>query len=316
MIQVSRDSEPLAAMSPVAPTGPVLVASDGDADVGEALCAAARMASGALGAAVEVVGVCEPPPMVGTEVVEVPRPSRELEARRMALFQADVARTLSVSPSGDPSWPVTVLAGSPSRTLAGHAAARQASLLVMGLGRHSPLDRLFGRETTVATLRDTTVPVLAVGPSFPRHPSHAVVGVDFGEASTRAAHLALRFLAPGGRLSLVHVAPRFARPVEGWERWDAEYAGTLPALFERLVARLDPPPEILVETVVLRGDPAATLLARVQQERAPLLAVGAERVGVVDRLLVGSVATSLLRTARSGMLVVRGPVKQPRHPGT
>jgi nucleotide-binding universal stress UspA family protein len=58
--------------------------------------------------------------------------------------------------------------------------------------------------------------------------------------------------------------------------------------------------------VVLRGDPAATLLARVQQERAPLLAVGAERVGAVDRLLVGSVATSLLRTARSGMLVVRG----------
>ena len=81
------------------------------------------------------------------------------------------------------------------------------------------------------------------------------------------------WLAPGGRLSLVHVAPRFARPVEGWERWDAEYAGTLPALFERLVARLDPPPEILVETVVLRGDPAATLLARVQQERRrwPLL---------------------------------------------
>jgi nucleotide-binding universal stress UspA family protein len=304
MIQVSRDSEPLAAVSPVAPTGPVLVASDGDADVGEALCVAARMASGALGSAVEVVGVCEPPPVLGTEVVEVPRPSRELEARRMALVRADVARTLSVSPSGDPSWPVTVLAGAPSRTLAGHAAARRASLLVMGLGRHSPLDRLFGRETTVATLRDTTVPVLAV------------VGVDFGEASTRAAQLALRFLAPGGRLSLVHVAPRFARPVEGWERWDAEYAGTLPALFERLVARLDPPPEIQVETVVLRGDPAATLLARVQQERAPLLAVGAERVGVVDRLLVGSVATSLLRTVRSGMLVVRGPGERPRGPGT
>jgi nucleotide-binding universal stress UspA family protein len=306
MIQVSRETDPLAEVPLMAGTGPVLLASDGDADVGEALCAAARMASGALGAAVEVVSVCEPPPVVGAEVVEVPRPSLELEARRMALLRADVARTLSVSESGDPSWPVTMLAGAPSRTLAAHAAARQAALLVMGLGRHSPLDRLFGRETTVATLRNTTVPVLAVGPSFPRHPSHAVVGVDFGEASTRAARLALRFLAPGGRLSLVHVAPRFARPVEGWEQWDAEYAGTLPRLFEALVARLAAPAGITVETVMLRGDPAATLLARVQQERAPLLAVGAERVGVVDRLLVGSVATSLLRTARSGVLVVRG----------
>jgi nucleotide-binding universal stress UspA family protein len=264
------------------------------------------MAAGALGTAVEVVSVCEPPSVVGAEVVEVPRPLLELEARRMALVRADVARTLSVSPSGDPAWPVTVLAGAPSRTLAAHAAARQASLLVMGLGRHSPLDRLFGRETTVATVRDTTVPVLAVGSSFPRQPAHAVVGVDFGEASTRAARLALRFLAPGGRLSLVHVAPRFARPVEGWEQWDAEYAGTLPRLFEGLVARLAVPVGISVETAMLRGDPAPTLLARVQQERAPLLAVGAERVGVVDRLLVGSVATSLLRTARCGVLVVRG----------
>jgi nucleotide-binding universal stress UspA family protein len=236
----------------------------------------------------------------------LPAPSAALMAQRVALLRGDVARALSVSPSGSPQWPLTVLAGTPSHTLAAHATACHASLLVMGLGRHSPLDRLFGRDTALATLRETAVPLLAVGQAYPRVLSHVVVGVDFGAASTAAAALALRLLAPGGRLSLVHVAPRFARPVEGWEQWDAEYAGSLPALFQALVSRLAVPAETAVDTVMLRGDPAATLLARAQQERAPLLAVGAEHLGVVDRLLVGSVATSLLRTARCGVLVVRG----------
>lgn len=279
----------------------MLVASDGSADSAEPLFAAARVVARALGAPVEVVAVRESP-TAGT----LPLPSAQLEARRTALLDADVARALSVSPSGNPAWPRVMLAGAPARALAAHATARRAAMLVMGLGRHSPLDRLFGRETTVATVRETAAPVLAVGQGFPQAPAHAVVGVDFGAAAEAAAALALRLLAPGGRLSLVHVAPRFPRPAEGWEQWDAEYAGSLPPLFAALVARLRVPPEVTVDTVTLRGDPAPTLLAWVQQERAPLLAVGTERVGVVDRLLVGSVATSLLRTARSGVLVVRG----------
>lgn len=306
MIQLPDSQRADAGVPMPAAGGGVLVASDGSAESAESLCAAARVAAEALGVGVEVVAVCEPPAVAGTEVVEVPTPSALLVERRKALLRADVTRALSISPSGSPDWPLAVLAGPPSRTLAAHAAARHASLLVMGLGRHSPLDRLFGRETAVSTLRETTVPVLAVGQAFPRAPAHAVVGVDFGAASARAAALALRLLAPGGRLTLVHVAPQFARPVEGWEQWDAEYAGSLPALFEGLVRRLAVPAGTTVETVMLRGEPAATLLARVQQERTPLLAVGAERLGVVDRLLVGSVATSLLRTARCGVLVVRG----------
>ena len=48
-------------------------------------------------------------------------------------------------------------------------------MLVMGIGRHSPLDRLFGTETTLATLRESAVPVLAVGMNFPAAPMRVVV---------------------------------------------------------------------------------------------------------------------------------------------
>lgn len=304
MIDLERPLRDAAAAPWPASGGPVLVASDGSADAGEALFVAARMAADALGGAVEVVTVCEPPPALGGAGTALPAPVPQLERRRQEALHRDVERALSVASSGNPAWPLTVVAGPVAPTLAAHAAARHAALLVMGLGRHSPLDRLFGRDTAVATLREAAAPVLAVGQSFPRRPDHAVVGVDFGSASERAAALALRLLPPGGRLSLVHVSPRFARPVEGWEQWDAEYAGTLPRLFEGLVARLDAPPGITVDTVVLRGDPAPTLLAWVQQERAPLLAVGAQHLGAVDRVLVGSVATRLLRTARCGVLAV------------
>jgi nucleotide-binding universal stress UspA family protein len=199
---------------------------------------------------------------------------------------------------------VEVLLGSPSRLLATEARRRHASVIVMGIGRHNPLDRLFGTETTLATLRESRVPVLAVGPSFPTHPVHAVVGLDFSAASVQAARLAARLVAPNGRLTLVHVRPRFEHPSDDWQAWDADYGRTLPPLFDEVRAQLEPPDGVLVETVTVRGDPAASLLSLARQAQCDLIAVGTQRHGVLERMVVGSVATRVLRTARCGVLAV------------
>jgi nucleotide-binding universal stress UspA family protein len=61
---------------------------------------------------------------------------------------------------------------------------------------------------------------------------------------------------------------------------------------------------MLVETVTVRGDPAASLLSYMQQSQAELLAVGTQRHGFLERLVVGSVATRVLRAARRGVLAV------------
>lgn len=297
-IPLSASSRPAALVG-----GPVFVASDGTAVSHEALFTAGRLVSSAFGGAVEVIGVCEPIPGVAAGMDVLPVPAELDEARRAGMLD-DLRRSVNISAAGDPGWPISVLLGSPPRALAAEAERRGASMLVMGIGRHNPLDRLFGTETTLATLRESRVPVLAVGPNFPAVPSHAVVGLDFSVASIQAARLALLLLAPGGHLTLVHVRPRFEHPSADWQAWDADYGRTLPPLFEKVAAQLEVPAGITLETVTVRGDPAPALLAYAQQSNADLVAVGTQRHSFFERLVVGSVATRVLRTARVGVLAV------------
>ncbi|QJR36936.1 universal stress protein [Gemmatimonas groenlandica] len=283
--------------------GPVLVACDGASASSEALFNAGRLAIRALGGPLQVLGVCEPTPGVaaGMDVLLVPA---ELDEARRALMVEDVRRAISISAAGDPAWDVDVQLGSPARLLATEAFRRHASVIVMGIGRHNPLDRLFGTETTLATLRESRVPVLAVCPSFPTTPTHAVVGLDFSAASVQSARLAARLLAPNGRLTLVHVRPRFEHPSADWQAWDADYGRTLPPLFDQVRTQLDPPEGVTVDTVTVRGDPASSLLSFAQQAQCDLIAVGTQRHSFLERLMVGSVATRVLRTARCGVLAV------------
>ncbi len=283
--------------------GPVFVACDGAPVSSEALFNAGRLATHAFGGVLEVFGVCEPTPGVAAGMDVLPVPAELDEARRASMLE-DVRRAISISDAGDPSWHVDVQLGSPSRVLATEALRRHASVIVMGIGRHNPLDRLFGAETTLATLRESRVPVLAVGPSFPAHPIHAVVGLDFSVASVQAARLAGRLVAPNGRLTLVHVRPRFEHPSVDWQAWDADYGRTLPPLFEQVRMQLGALDGVLVETVVVRGDPASSLLSFAQQAQCDLIAVGTQRHSFLERLVVGSVATRVLRTARCGVLAV------------
>lgn len=285
--------------------GPVLIATDAGGPSCEALCAAGRMAATAFDSRVEVVGVCEPMPGVaaGAEVFPV---AAGLDESRRAKLLDDLRRSTSMAVQGDPSWPVTVLMGSPAWTLAHEATRRNACLLIMGIGRHNPLDRLFGTETTLATLRESRVPVLAVGPDFPVRLTRVVVAVDFSTASIEAAHMALRLLAHGGQMTLVHVRPHFEHPTADWQAWDSDYSRTLPPLFEQLQGQLDRPDGVTVDHVVVRGDPAPAFLAYAQKVQAELIAMGTQRHSVVERLMVGSVATRILRTARCSVLAVPG----------
>ncbi|MCU0617622.1 MAG: universal stress protein [Gemmatimonadaceae bacterium] len=288
------------------PAGPVIVACDGSPFV-DPLFNAARVAAGSLDARIDVLGICEPTPLapaVGGGVIAAP----ELDAMRQRAMLEDVRRSVSIASSGNPEWPVDVLLGAPPEALALEAERRGASLLVMGIGRHNPLDRLLGTETTLATLRRARVPVLAVGTAFTPFPRHAAVGMDFSPASLRAAKLAVRLVGDAGRVTLVHVRPRFDHPSADWRAWDQEYGRTLSPLFADAIQQLDAPADVTVETMTVRGDPAPALLAFAQQSGADLLAIGTQRHGVLDRLLVGSVATRVIRNTRIATLAAPAPL--------
>lgn len=281
--------------------GPVIVACDGTAS-DDLTFVASRAAASALETRVEVLGVCPPAAdyVTGADLVDEVEAVDEVHRKTMA---EDVRRFISAAAAGDIGWPVHITVGAPSRTLADEARARDASLLVMGIGRHNPLDRLYGTEVTLATVRESEVPVLAVGKTFPPVTS-VVVGIDFSAASIRAACYAARLLHGRGRLSLVHVRPQFTEVSGEWKRLDAEYSRQLPQLFESLQASISVPAGTTVEALTLRGDPAATLLAFAQQLDACLIAVGTQRQTPAERAAVGSVATRVLRTARCTVLAV------------
>jgi nucleotide-binding universal stress UspA family protein len=284
------------------PPPPILLATDGSPET-EALCAAAHFVASRWNAPVEVLAVCEPTPLapaVGGGVVSAP----EIDAIRQQTKREDVRRAIALSVRGDASWPIDVPIGTPSDMVARTACERDAQLVIMGIGRHNPLDRLLGTETTLATIRKSCTPILAVGSTFAGQLQHAVVGMDFSTASVHAAQLVLSLLGTGGTLTLVHVRPALDHPRADWAAWDQSYGASLTPLFADVVAALQPPSQLSVHTVSVRGDPAPALLAYAQQHHADLIGVGTQRTGILDRLLVGSVATRVLRNARITTLAV------------
>ena len=72
---------------------------------------------------------------------------------------------------------------------------------------------------------------------------------------------------------------------------------------EAVARRLAVPPGVRIEYVSLRGAPSHELLAFAEEQRIDLLAAGAHGRSPLGRLVLGSVSTKLVRTARCWVLV-------------
>jgi nucleotide-binding universal stress UspA family protein len=73
---------------------------------------------------------------------------------------------------------------------------------------------------------------------------------------------------------------------------------------QRSREQLHIPDGMTVETVVLQGDPATEVLTFATGMNADLIATGSHGHGFVARMLVGSVATSIVRCSTCSVLVV------------
>ena len=212
---------------------------------------------------------------------------------------------------GEPNdWPVHIALGTPATEILRHAQAEGVALIVMGLRRHGLVDRVFRDETTLSVARRAHATVLGVVPGLRGLPRTAVVGVDFGPASVRAARAALDVLAspaPGAPVSLqlVYVNPNIGGG--GREEVDGEALIRrlgVAAAFERLIHALDVPPGVTVDSTVLNGQPGTELLAFATESGADLIAVGSLRHERVERWIVGSVTTEIIRDGRCSVLVI------------
>lgn len=200
-------------------------------------------------------------------------------------------------------WQLEVEHGEPVTEIVRRASELDASLILMGIGSHRPIDRLFAGETTLRVIRRASCPVLAVAGALERPPREVVVATDFSPESALAAEQAAALLQSGATLRLVHV----------WESVDStnlellgierRYAESLPDRFERLVAALDVPAGVTVVFETREGKTVPQLLESAGLHGADLIVAGRHGLGRVARIFVGSVTTSLIRAASCAVLV-------------
>jgi len=200
---------------------------------------------------------------------------------------------------------VEVVDGPPALTVTDVARERGVHAIVVGTGQHGALGRLVYGERAVQIARLADRPVVVVPPTAKAGPAaEAIVAVDFSPASHRAARFAMDMLADGGRLALVHVKSAVNLSEEGAGWWEEAYERRTRDLFRRLAAAMRPERGITVTTQLLHGDVAATLLAHARQLGVGLIACGGRRHSFIERMLLGSVSTELIRGAECTVVVL------------
>lgn len=285
--------------------GPILVATDGRGAANAAVRVAGLLAE-RLGTRAEALAILEPVATYTPELLVAVPPGYDAQ-RRTEVRDAVRAQVYDVV-GPEASWRVDAELGSPPQAIAGAADERDASFVVLGIGRHSPFDRLFGTETALRTLRATRRPVLAVAAGATALPRLAVAAVDFTPASVHAAEAALDALGDGGTLRLVHVKPYVNAAQPLLADWESAYMRRVDELFGRTVAMLhERRADVAIDTVVVTGDPADQVLAAAERDGADLVATGTHGAGVIERMFVGSVATALLRRATASVLACQEP---------
>lgn len=282
--------------------GPILVATDGTASADAALRATAMLARHSE-AGVVVLSVLQPLPIVAADYGMMIPPADSEDARRRHL-NARVKEQIAGIGTARRDWTIELRDGDPPHVIANVARDVNARMIVLGLGHHDLLDRLFGSETALHALRLARVPVLAVPPNFTHLPRRAIVATDFSVASVRAARLALELVDTPRMVYLLHVAPRMELQPDAFAAWMALYGEGVGPAFDRITAELGLPEHVVVETVTRQGKPSREVLEFARSTQADLIVTGSRGAGLVDRLLVGSTATGLVRGAHCAVLAV------------
>ena len=282
-------------------TGPVLVALKPSGG-GDSALATAQWLADKTHAELHVVSIIEAEDAAAVAAGAPPLPPefylRECTDTRSRL-KADAAQ----GPHGDSGARVDVLGGATSITIAETARERGASVIVVGTGRHTVPGRYLYGERALDVVRTAAGPVLVVPPAAQPPFAHALVAVDFSEASMRAAVSALGMLEPGGHLTIVHVknTVRLSEQSVGW--WNDAYEVRSRELLTRFAGAVPATDGIVVDTQLLHGDILDALVLFVSEQGVDLVCCGRGRHSLVERILTASVSTAIVRRAPCAVLV-------------
>jgi nucleotide-binding universal stress UspA family protein len=186
-----------------------------------------------------------------------------------------------------------------SSEIAATARAHGAGLIVTGLGAHGILDRTLGGETALHLAQDASTPVLAVPASVTAIPRRVIAAIDFSPTSVRAAHTAAGWLRDGDELHIVSVVPKRSQTARATSTIDRSVGDRLTQVGRELGVAAG----VRVDVTERAGDAARTLLDHARQIDADLITLGSHGYGAVKRLVLGSVASKIIRVATCAILV-------------
>ena len=258
----------------------------------------ARALRARTGASIEAVAVFEPVPVIdyGYGPLSIPDPAVEDELETQ--LHTDVERQLTRCDLGGVK--LSVLRGPRVATILNLAAAREADLLVVGIGAHHLTDRALGGETALRLAQQASTPVLAVPAGMRELPHRILVAVDFSPASLAAARMAASLLTAGDTLELAHVGA--AAQVGAVVLGPAHFSEAARRMDE-FAAELEVPAGVRVITNVFGGEPTRTLLDLAHETRCDVVALGSHGYSLWQRVLLGSVSTKVLRLAQCAVLI-------------
>jgi len=250
-------------------------------------------------ASVIALGVTTPFPRDVSPIVSTSPLVLDEKARRALL---DAIRDRVEHVPGADRWSKRAVVGDPANVVNDIASSTRASIILMGLGHHGRLDRLFGGETTIAVIRRALLPVLVVPPRVRSLPRHALAALDFTDASIAAATLAASLVAGDGTLTLAHVSAFGGVKARAGDLVDVYRAGARIKLDEA-VRDMRRRTRRRIDSVMLVGEPGKALLDYADRARCDLIALGGHEQGLMDRVLLGSVRTRVVRGAKCSVLI-------------
>ena len=281
----------------------ILVGTHGKPGAAGALRAAEALAL-RLRASVRVITVLEPLPIYDYGFGPIFIPDERVEAERSALHIEQIRKQLrNVVGAASDGWEICCRTGSAGAAIVDAARAADTAVIVLGVGRHAPADRLLGGETVLHVSRAAAVPVLAVSEKTVGLPGRALITTDFSTSSLNAARVAMQILAEGAQVTLAHVMPEIDLLDAGRTEWERVYRTGVKASAARMIEEIDPLGVHQFNVVVLHGDPAELLVALAHRTPVDLIVAGSHGRTGLERLMLGSVATKLLRAARCSVLL-------------
>lgn len=205
-----------------------------------------------------------------------------------------------------------VLDGRPEDTIPNAAKDLDAAVVVVGTHGRTGFRRLAMGSVAEKIVRHEDHPVLvARGAAPPGGYRHIVVGLDFSPPSRKALQAAKTYLAPGGKIDLVHCwqlpmwsyasgAPLLGDNVA---QFQAELLGSIRETGEKWLAEVGPIDGTIAFHSLERA-PAAGLDFWATENKADLIVVGSHGHTGLRRWLIGSVAEAAVRHAPCSVVVV------------